>query len=157
MPAAKPRVTPWWKRTRKPRNSLDGQGREQLDPNPLTVKGPGDAPLSVQDQIKAALRSERLNMARAAQGVETFEEADDFDIEDEEDWRPFAPWEEDFEVPAEFDSPPDNGEEATTAEADTGIESDTVDSDPPGLSDTEKQMGETGNSGSHREAKGSNQ
>jgi hypothetical protein len=106
------RGTPWWQRMRKPRKNLDGQGREQLDPVPLSVPGPGDAPLSIQDQIKQALRSERLREAYDSKGLETFEEADDFDIEDEEDWRPFAPWEEDFETELERVRPDDDGSKA---------------------------------------------
>ena len=112
------RATPWWKRKRKSKENLNGQGQELLDPNPLFVPGPGDAPLSIQDQIKRALRSEKLSEAFDQKGLETFEEADDFDIEDEEDWRPFAPWEESFETEAEFVRPDDHDPEAQKTDGD---------------------------------------
>ena len=90
MPAKK-RKTPWWQLKRKDRPNLDGEGRELLSSVPLSVPGPGDAPLSIQDQIKKALRSEKLAESYNNAGLETFEEAEDFDIPDEEDWRPFTP------------------------------------------------------------------
>lgn len=128
MPRAK-RATPWWQLKRKERPNLDGQGKEQLSPIPLSVPGPGDAPLSIQAQIKQALRTEKLKQALESRDVETFEEADDFDIEDEEDWRPFAPWEADFETPIEHDRPEDNDPEAQDSDGDEQVMSET--SSPP--------------------------
>lgn len=50
---------------------------------------------SLSDQIREMVRSERLARDLAEQGVETFEEADDFDIGD--DYDPSTPYEETFD------------------------------------------------------------
>lgn len=50
---------------------------------------------SLADQIRDMVRSERLAMEMAEAGVETFEEADDFDVGD--DYDPNTPYEETFD------------------------------------------------------------
>lgn len=64
---------------------------------------PMDPPLGYKRQptmvehIRAMVRNERLAQELAAQGMETFEEADDFDVGD--DYDPRSPWENDFDPP----------------------------------------------------------
>jgi len=65
-------------------------GREKNDPRVLFVDVT-PRPLSVKEQIQRLLRVELSAQARA-QGFETFEEADDFDVE-EEDPEPKSPYE----------------------------------------------------------------
>lgn len=48
-------------------------------------------------QIREMVRSEALRMAAEAAGAETFEEADDFDVDD--DFDPTTPYENDFDPP----------------------------------------------------------
>lgn len=48
------------------------------------------------DRVREMIRSERLALAALEEGYETFEEADDFDV-DEEDYDPQTPYEEIFE------------------------------------------------------------
>jgi len=54
------------------------------------------------ERILAYVRFEQLRAAQSKE-VETFEEADDFELDDGEQW--FSPYEETFESPAE--PPPD--------------------------------------------------
>jgi len=49
----------------------------------------------VKEQIREMVRSEKLKQEVAAQGYETFEEADDFEVGD--DFDPKSPYEENFE------------------------------------------------------------
>jgi len=61
----------------------DYLGREKPDPRPVEVPiGRGRAE-SLADQIKRLVR-ENLSQVAAREGYETLEEADDFDIDDEE-------------------------------------------------------------------------
>lgn len=68
----------------------DDQGREVPDPTPAPVPGWVTKAVSRHDSIKAYVRSV-LAMEAEAQGFETFEEADDFDVDEEPD--PFSPYE----------------------------------------------------------------
>lgn len=74
---------------------LDSRGRELLDGRPMEppvgyVKRP-----SLTEQIRAMVREHAFQQALEANGVETFEEAEDFDIGD--DYDPSSPYEEYFE------------------------------------------------------------
>lgn len=62
---------------------LDELGREVPDPRPVEWPLGLKAPLSIQDEIKRYVRAE-LSQAAGGAGFETFEEADDFDVDDEE-------------------------------------------------------------------------
>ena len=62
----------------------DEFGREIPDKRPIAVPAGWDRPLSLQDQIKRFIRSE-ASRAAAAAGEETFEEADDFDVDEDPD------------------------------------------------------------------------
>lgn len=62
----------------------DAQGREIPDPRPVAVPFDFGRPLSLHDQIKRFIRSE-LSQRAAAYERETFEEADDFDVDEDGD------------------------------------------------------------------------
>lgn len=79
----------------------DEQGRYYPDPTPIAppvgyVRSP-----TISEQIRNMVRSEQLRHHADASGMDTFEEADDFDVGD--DYDPRSPWEEQFD--GEFDSP----------------------------------------------------
>lgn len=61
----------------------DDQGREIPDPRPMSLPSGWDRPLSLSEQIKRMVRVE-LSRQAVDDGQESFEEADDFDVEDEE-------------------------------------------------------------------------
>lgn len=60
-------------------------GKEYLDDTPRSVKPGFKRPESIHEMIKKYIRSEAFNQARAAEGKETEQEANDFEIEDEEE------------------------------------------------------------------------
>lgn len=90
---------------------FDEFGREIPDPTPIEVPLKFQRPPTLQEQIRQMIRSESLR-ATLSEEAESFEEADDFDIDDEEDdilspyeieeWREMTPEEAD----ADFDPPP---------------------------------------------------
>lgn len=74
---------------------LNKAGAEVNDPTPMEpplgyMKQP-----SLADQIRMAVLSQKLADEVAAQGMETFEEADDFEVGD--DYDPSSPWENEFD------------------------------------------------------------
>lgn len=62
---------------------LDKNGHEQLDPDPVFVDVTPRPP-SLKEQIQRLMRAE-LSAQAAAQQHETFEEADDFDVDEDPD------------------------------------------------------------------------
>lgn len=73
----------------------DEKGVFYPDPTPIAppvgyVRSP-----TIAEQIRTMVRSEQLRAVADASGMDTFEEADDFDIGD--DYDPRSPWEEQFE------------------------------------------------------------
>lgn len=76
-------------------SELDPDGREVLDPVPMSppinFKG---SDRNMFDIMREQIRRE-LSEAAAAEGKETFEEADDFDVDD--DYEPSTPWEKEFD------------------------------------------------------------
>lgn len=62
----------------------DELGREVPDPRPVSVPHGWQRPLTLQEEIRRYIRVEMSKQA-AQDGEETFEEADDFDVEDEDD------------------------------------------------------------------------
>lgn len=70
-------------------------GQEYLDPTPIAVPAGFKEPESMQSIIQRLVRTGISEMA-AANGAETFEEADDFDVEDELD-DPNTPFEMEFD------------------------------------------------------------
>lgn len=80
-------------------SSLDDKGREILDTTPIAPPiGFREHP-SMAEVIRDMVRSERLRQEAEAAGVETFEEADDFDVGDDDDFDPSTPYENDFDPP----------------------------------------------------------
>nr|QJB20545.1 MAG: hypothetical protein [Microvirus sp.] len=76
-------------------SSLDERGAEVLDDTPIAppvgyVKQP-----SMSDYIRDLIRSEKLAQEAAAAGLETFEESEDFDVDD--DYDPTTPYEAEFD------------------------------------------------------------
>lgn len=69
-------------------------GQEVPDQTPVNIPLKFRAPPTLQEQIRAMVRGE-LSQVAAQQGHETFEEADDFDVDD--DYDPRSPWELDFD------------------------------------------------------------
>lgn len=59
--------------------TLDARGREIVDPEPLAMAPAME--MSLRDRVRSYVRNE-LSLQAYELGVETFEEANDFDIED---------------------------------------------------------------------------
>lgn len=78
------------------RCEYDPHGRELLNPVPMEVDVSLPKPLSLKERIQRILRTE-LSQQADAQGFETFEEANDFDVYDDfETPDPVTPYEEKF-------------------------------------------------------------
>lgn len=61
----------------------DEEGRCEIpDPRPVAVPAGMRRPLTIQEEIKRAIRAEMSQVA-ADQGFETFEEADDFEVDED--------------------------------------------------------------------------
>lgn len=75
---------------------LDEKGREVPDPTPMEVPAGFKRPETLAEQIRRLVRSEQFAKDVAAQGFETFEESEDFDIDDDM-WDPSSPYEEVFD------------------------------------------------------------
>lgn len=69
---------------------FDTFGREIPDPTPMEVPHDWKRPLSLHEEIRRFVRSE-LSRQAEAQGEESFEEADDFDVDEDPD--PLSPYE----------------------------------------------------------------
>lgn len=70
---------------------LNDRGHEVPDPTPVEWPAGVRRPETLTEQIQRLVRVQMSQFAQE-QGLETFEEADDFDIEDEEG-APFSPYE----------------------------------------------------------------
>lgn len=75
---------------------LTPDGFEVPDPKPVEMPTRLKLPQSRADQIRAFVRQE-MSEQMHAQGFESFEEADDFDLPEGEDWA--SPYEVDFDPP----------------------------------------------------------
>lgn len=62
----------------------NSKGEEIPDPVPLATSVQLAPQKSIHDRVLEVLRSERWNEMMRAQGMETFDEANDFEIDDEE-------------------------------------------------------------------------
>lgn len=87
----------------------DEKGREIPDPKPLELPIGFKRPESLAEQVQRLVRNQ-VSQYAAMHGEETFEEADDFDIEDDVD--PTTPYEVEFDpvlgkdiTPADFQDP----------------------------------------------------
>lgn len=74
-------------------------GVEKPDPTPMSppLGHKYQEPLALQ--IRRMVRSEALQLAAESAGMETFEEADDFDVDDGEHDLPGTQWENEFDPP----------------------------------------------------------
>lgn len=77
---------------------LDEHGRLKPDPMPLEPPIGYKRTPPLAETIRAMVRGEALAHAARNSGAETFEEADDFDVPDD-DYDPRAPFEEVFDPP----------------------------------------------------------
>lgn len=93
---------------------LDGRGREILDSTPMAPPVGYKPPQHMTDIIRQTIRSERLAAEARAAEMETFEEADDFDILDDP-VDPNTPFEEMFDPPP-YVPPPRTAQEELQAE-----------------------------------------
>ena len=77
--------------------SLDERGWEIPDPTPVEIPAGFSRPESLEAMVQRMVRT-RVSDIAAEEGFETFEEADDFEV-DEEDYvnDPSTPYEEDFD------------------------------------------------------------
>lgn len=75
---------------------LDALGHEKLDDTPLAVPLGFQRPPTLAEQVARLVRSERFKESLEDEDLETFEEADDFDIPDDP-VDPTTPYEEDFD------------------------------------------------------------
>lgn len=73
---------------------IDKNGAEILDMTPLSIPVGAKRPEPLSSQVARLVRTEMSKMAQK-QGMETFEEAEDFDVGDGEDFT--SAWEEQFE------------------------------------------------------------
>lgn len=74
---------------------LDEQGREIPDPTPMAVPAGFKVPETLDEQIRRLIRG-AISTHADAQGAETFEESEDFDIDDDM-FDPSSPYEEVFD------------------------------------------------------------
>lgn len=129
---------------------LTPDGREIVSSIPIEpplgyIKQP-----SLADQMRVMLRQELLARELAAQGFDTMEEADDFDVDD--DFDPTSPWEERFDpqldleqhraeqaetAPIEASDPPADGPSPSTRKGKKAAEPLPTASQTPPASDPE--------------------
>lgn len=83
------------RRQKETHQKYDENGGEIMDPTPIAPPVGYKKSPSIAEQIRMMIRSEKLKQEAEAAGMETFEEADDFDVDD--DFDPRSPFEEVFE------------------------------------------------------------
>lgn len=80
-------------------------GDEKLDPTPVAKALGLSRPPTLEERIFLFLRTNEMANAANRSGLESFEEADDFDVEDPEDFVGFvSPYEENFDHLSNLDS-----------------------------------------------------
>lgn len=83
------------RRTPRKKTKLTKRGKEIVDSTPIQPPLGYKKQESLHEQIRRMVVSEQLRLAAEQAGMETFEEADDFDVGDDLD--PTSPFEEVFE------------------------------------------------------------
>lgn len=83
------------RRQKETHQKYDENGGEIMDPTPIAPPIGYKKSLSIAEQIRQMIKSEKLRQEAEEAGYETFEEADDFDVDD--DFDPRSPFEEIFE------------------------------------------------------------
>lgn len=76
---------------------LDEYGREIVSPLPLEPPLGYKKTESMSQLVHRMVHDEMIRRELASQGIETFEESDDFDVGD--DYEPNSPWENEFDPP----------------------------------------------------------
>lgn len=90
---------------------------EYLDPVPTAPPVGYEPPgMSIMDQVRQMVRSENLRAHALAEGFDTFEEEQDFEIADDEDIDPTSEW-EGVDLPPELQEPPPSGQPAPSSSA----------------------------------------
>lgn len=97
--------------------TLDERGHEILDSSSVAIPVKFTRPPTMSEQIKALIRGEMSRQAEDT-GLETFEEADDFDIG--EDYDPTSPYETNFDQETYDGSGNESSDAATEGTATTG-------------------------------------
>lgn len=82
------------------KSTYNENGEEILDPTPIEIPLHFQRPMSLNERIKQMVQHEASMIARA-NGYETFSEADDFNVDDDE-IDPSSPWEENFDPEVPF-------------------------------------------------------
>lgn len=77
-------------------SAYNSRGEELPDPRPMEPPLDFSPPIPLSEEIRRLVSDERLRADLEANGIETFEEADDFDIPEDEPLQ--SPWEENFET-----------------------------------------------------------
>lgn len=93
---------------------LNEKGHEIPDPIPAAIPLQWQRPPTLQEQIKSMIRRE-MSQAAAQDGLETFEEADDFDVGD--DFDPQSPYEVNYDPPSIEGTYGPNGEPAAPVQS----------------------------------------
>lgn len=81
----------------KVKAELDEHGYELMDSVPVAPPLGYKKQPSLADQIRDMVKGELLRREVEAQGKESFDEADDFDVDDDDTYDPSSPYEEVFE------------------------------------------------------------
>lgn len=81
-------------------SAYNERGEEIPDPTPIEVPLGFKAPIPLSEEIRRMVQNEAIQAELNAAGLETFEEADDFNIPDED---MSAPFEENFDPHFTFD------------------------------------------------------
>lgn len=75
--------------------ALDKSGREKVDPVPVAPPVGYKKQPSMVELVRDMIKSEKLRQEAESAGMESFEDADDFDVED--DYDPTTPYEEEYD------------------------------------------------------------
>lgn len=76
---------------------LDAEGREIGDPVPMAPPVGYTPELSMIEIVRQQIRGEHLRLAALNSEMETFEEADDFEVSEGDEIDIISPWEEQFD------------------------------------------------------------
>lgn len=76
---------------------LDNEGREIGDPVPMSPPVGYTPELSMIEIVRQQIRGEHLRLAALNSEMETFEEADDFEVSEGDEIDIISPWEEQFD------------------------------------------------------------
>lgn len=102
---------------------LDENGKERLNPRPKTIPSDLQKPLNLEQRIRKLMRAE-LSRQAEAQGHESWEEANDFDVSEENDAPDSRYTLMDDEILTPVSPPPQNGGE--TAAEDLEVKPDEI-------------------------------